>query len=292
MVSLNIESLRYYEQELRKINLENMYIEESIPLLTKVDIYQESSIERELYKIIHEGEALALRADFSMALVDKVVRKNIEFPYRAAYYGEIYRLDKVNQWQVGVELLGESSIAGEREMLKVIKKYIGIFPQEEYIPCINYMPFIDLIIIKLNLTSKEVKLFKSNLVKHNYVKIKEVMKDKLSYETFNLMWSLFNERNINKALDLIEQLFPSEKFSSEIFALLKELSADYYFDIGLVKNLNYYTGLVFEVYAKGSPQAIITGGRYDNLAKQFGQNISAIGFAVDMSWLGGYLCKS
>jgi histidyl-tRNA synthetase len=54
------------------------------------------------------------------------------------------------------------------------------------------------------------------------------------------------------------------------------------FDIGIVRGLAYYTGVVFEVYDKQTQlRAIGGGGRYDNLLSQFGgQAISATGFGM------------
>ena len=54
------------------------------------------------------------------------------------------------------------------------------------------------------------------------------------------------------------------------------------FDIGIVRGLAYYTGIVFEIYDKASEfRAIGGGGRYDDLLKQFGgPAIPATGFGI------------
>ncbi|MDR0858568.1 MAG: ATP phosphoribosyltransferase [Oscillospiraceae bacterium] len=45
-------------------------------------------------------------------------------------------------------------------------------------------------------------------------------------------------------------------------------------------DIDYYTGIVFSVYAEGSGEAILSGGRYDKLCGDFGRDIPAAGFAV------------
>jgi histidyl-tRNA synthetase len=57
------------------------------------------------------------------------------------------------------------------------------------------------------------------------------------------------------------------------------------FDLGLVRNIGYYTGAVFEVYdpALGSP--IGGGGRYDELLARFGRRLPAVGFALGIDRL-------
>ena len=73
--------------------------------------------------------------------------------------------------------------------------------------------------------------------------------------------------------------------------LYGELSAAGYgdhvrFDLGLVHQLDYYTGLVFRGYAEGVGATVLSGGRYDGLMEQFGRKAEAIGFAVDVDAVG------
>lgn len=53
------------------------------------------------------------------------------------------------------------------------------------------------------------------------------------------------------------------------------------FDLSIVRGLDYYTGLVFEVFdKKGDLRAVCGGGRYDSLIELFdGESTSAVGFA-------------
>lgn len=59
-----------------------------------------------------------------------------------------------------------------------------------------------------------------------------------------------------------------------------------FFDLGEVRGFEYHTGIMFDCYAQdknGNDVEIITGGRYDNLLKNFcGEDIPATGFAVDI----------
>ena len=53
-----------------------------------------------------------------------------------------------------------------------------------------------------------------------------------------------------------------------------------FFDLGMLTKLRYYTGVIFRSYTYGTGEAIIKGGRYDNLLSHFGKQSPAIGFAV------------
>ena len=52
------------------------------------------------------------------------------------------------------------------------------------------------------------------------------------------------------------------------------------FDLGLIRNIGYYTGAVFEVYDPAIGAPIGGGGRYDELLGRFGRSLPAVGFAL------------
>ena len=54
------------------------------------------------------------------------------------------------------------------------------------------------------------------------------------------------------------------------------------FDLGLVRELDYYTGAVFEVYDPAVGFALGGGGRYDELLGRFGRSLPAAGVALDL----------
>jgi ATP phosphoribosyltransferase regulatory subunit len=57
------------------------------------------------------------------------------------------------------------------------------------------------------------------------------------------------------------------------------------FDLGLVRNIGYYTGAVFEVYDPALGGPIGGGGRYDDLLGRFGRRLPAVGFALGVDRL-------
>ena len=57
------------------------------------------------------------------------------------------------------------------------------------------------------------------------------------------------------------------------------------FDLGMLSKYNYYTGIIFRAYTYGSGDAIVKGGRYDNLLSEFGKDSAAIGFCIQVDQL-------
>ena len=74
---------------------------------------------------------------------------------------------------------------------------------------------------------------------------------------------------------------------SEIYRLLQKYGVAEYvcFDLGVIRSLNYYTGMVFEAYAPGLGYPVCGGGRYDRLLSDFGNASPATGFALGIERL-------
>ena len=98
-----------------------------------------------------------------------------------------------------------------------------------------------------------------------------------------------------------QQLMPDEKISG----ILEELKAVYTdaaeicgsdgeitVDLGLVNKTDYYTGIIIKGYLQGHGREVISGGRYDKLISEFGYDVPAIGFAVNVDAVAKVLAKS
>jgi len=59
------------------------------------------------------------------------------------------------------------------------------------------------------------------------------------------------------------------------------------FDLGDVGGHAYYSGARFAVYADGASDALLRGGRYDEVGAVFGRNRPAVGFSTDLKALVG-----
>jgi ATP phosphoribosyltransferase regulatory subunit len=68
-------------------------------------------------------------------------------------------------------------------------------------------------------------------------------------------------------------------------AVARGLGANVRADLGEVRGFAYYTGPIFHAYAAGTGDAVLSGGRYDELLARFGCPMPAAGFAVDLDRL-------
>ncbi len=63
------------------------------------------------------------------------------------------------------------------------------------------------------------------------------------------------------------------------------------YELGMVSNYRYYTGIIFAGYTFGSGEPILKGGRYDRLLSYFGKQAASIGFAVVIDQLMASLAR-
>ncbi|HEX3021059.1 MAG TPA: ATP phosphoribosyltransferase regulatory subunit, partial [Lachnospiraceae bacterium] len=89
-----------------------------------------------------------------------------------------------------------------------------------------------------------------------------------------------------KALNAIERL-------EKVYEILNVYGYGNYvtFDLGMLSKYNYYTGIIFRGFTYGTGDAIVTGGRYDNLVCQFGKDSAAIGVAIVVDQLMNALSR-
>src|SRR5699024_188275 len=52
------------------------------------------------------------------------------------------------------------------------------------------------------------------------------------------------------------------------------------FDLSMRGSYGYYTGIIFRAYTYGTGDAVVRGGRYDQLLEKFGKSTPSIGFAI------------
>lgn len=95
--------------------------------------------------------------------------------------------------------------------------------------------------------------------------------------------ALDNARSL-EALDALEETW------GVVEAL--ELSDVFDLDLGDVSGLDYYTGLVFKIYAEGAGARVGSGGRYDELTANFGRREPAVGFVLDLDAVSEILARA
>ncbi|MEJ5988767.1 ATP phosphoribosyltransferase regulatory subunit [Ramlibacter sp. PS3R-8] len=96
----------------------------------------------------------------------------------------------------------------------------------------------------------------------------------------------------DKVLDEAARVLPKSKLTQQALDSLRWLAAhvegaSIRFDLADLRGYAYYSGMRFGIYTPGASDALVRGGRYDEVGAVFGRNRPAVGFSLDVKELVG-----
>lgn len=260
-------------------------------------------LDRQLFKLLDpNGHTLVLRPDMTAPIArvaaSKIFSEN--YPLRIAYSENVYRAQQreggrpAEFEQIGIELIGDETVSADGEIIALMISALKEVGLQDFQISIGHIGYLKELFLQILGTEERAKTLMKFLYEKNYVGYREHVKS-LSLSTIDKqrLLDFLNLRGstevINQAMDLVE--YDQGKESVLQLKKLWETMVDYgnqdklKFDLTLVSHMNYYTGILFEVYTKQVGFPIGNGGRYDGLFQKFGKNTSATGFALRLDRL-------
>src|SRR6187399_3490332 len=255
------------------------------PVLEPTDLYRRKSgpeIVAQLFNFTDKGEReVAMRPELTPTLARVVAAHEREFkkPLKWFSIGQFFRYEKQQRgrlrehFQLNCDIIGETDLAADIELVALcidILRAFG-FTEKDFVVRISDREFW-------------TDFFRDKKVPtERWDDLLQVI-DKSAREP--------REKTAEKLGDLADPIFATLKSggkSAKLDQLVEGLRArglaDFVaIDVGIVRGLAYYTGIVFEVFDRaGKFRAIAGGGRYDNLIAQLSDNavsLPALGFAM------------
>jgi ATP phosphoribosyltransferase regulatory subunit len=254
------------------------------------------------------GRLVALRPDNTSPML-RVAMSNLRdepLPLLLCYSQPIFRnhiafhAKRAEIWQSGVEIIGGDKTEGDMRAIFTALEALrccteaggGSFKLE-----LGHASLFDALLTDRDITEEE----KEDL--RNYVAAKNSGGYSFELNMTN-EYALELSRVLPRLCGGIEIIEKARKLSTNVKAsgILDYLEALYntfaeagfedclMFDLGMVQKINYYTGVVFRGYVSGVGEAVLSGGRYDDLLRGFGSPLSACGFGLNLS-ATAELCK-
>ena len=247
-----------------------------------------------------DGNLVSLRADMTVpiARLTGMRVKAGQLPVRFFYFANSFRQSALQKGekrvlnQAGLEFIGSSSFASDIEVLTILSNILKKLEIEDFKIGIGHIKLIEGLCSWLNLDTKGIEYIKGNLVLKDIVSVEEflVKKDRQKTNIFIELLKPENEiKNLEKIISKISEkkVTPSFEYLKKVYNVLTELGLGKYLliDLGMVREFDYYSGLLFEVYSSRITDLLGSGGRYDGLIKKFGLDVPATGFALDVDLL-------
>jgi histidyl-tRNA synthetase len=275
----------------REVARRYAFVEWEGPVLEATELYKKKSgaeIADQLFNFTDKGEReVALRPELTPTLARVVAAHEREFkkPLKWFSIGQFFRYEKQQRgrlrehFQLNCDIIGEPDLAADIELVA---------------PCIDLLR-------AFGFTEKDfVVRISDREFWTDFLRERDVPADR--WDEFLQAIDKFGreprEKTAEKLGELAEPVFStlksggkSEKLSKLVDALRGRGLADFVaIDIGIVRGLAYYTGIVFEVFDRaGKFRAVAGGGRYDNLIAQLSDgavSMPALGFAMGDVVLG------
>lgn len=253
---------------------------------------------REMYKFFdRDNNTLVLRPDMTPAIARCVGKyfKEEELPLRLSYKGSTfinttsYQGKLKETTQLGAELINDGTVDADAEMIALTIECLKNAGLEEFQVEIGHADILNGLIEEAGFSEEETEQLKELIEKKNVFGVEELVEEKqLSDNTKELLLKITDMygdiETISNAKALTNNICAVKAIErlEELYAILENYGVSDYvtFDLGLLSKYNYYTGIIFKAYTYGTGEAIVKGGRYDNLMKQFGKEAPAIGLAI------------
>ena len=300
----------YGEEYAKKLKLEKMihkklksfgYQDIQTPSFEFFDVFSReigTRPSRDLYKFFDkEGNTLVLRPDFTPSIARCAAKYFMEetFPIRFCYLGNTFtnisslqgKLCEVTQ--MGAELIGDGSVEADAEMIAMLIECLKSAGLERFQVTVGEADYFRGLCEAAGL-SKETELeLRENVSGKNIFAVEDLLKEQHIEEEYREAFLKITELfGASEVLEKAEALVSNARSLraverlKQVYELLRIYGAEQYisFDFGMLSKYHYYTGVTFRAYTYGVGDAIVKGGRYDNLLKTFGKDAPAVGFVV------------
>ena len=271
------------------------------PTFEYFDVFSEkrgSVPSKDLYKFFDRaGNTLVLRPDITPSIA-RLVAKNYKDetkPIKLCYNGDTFinnselqgKLKEITQ--LGCELINDDSIDADAEMIALVVESLKATGLEDFMVEICEVDFYKGLISECGFDKKTEHAIRRAIIDKKNFEVESILEEQkvpsnVKDALLNLTELFGSVEVLDKALELTDNELSVKSINrlKELYSILEEYGVAKYisFDLGMISNFTYYTGIIFKAYTYGSGDEIVAGGRYDNLIGQFDQDAAAIGFAI------------
>jgi ATP phosphoribosyltransferase regulatory subunit len=249
------------------------------------------------YRLFDEhGQVLALRPDMTIPIGRLVATRytHAEPPLRFCYVSHAYRAVRPQRGQqreflqAGVELIGAEAPEGTGEVLEVLSAALDAAGLSRARIGLGDAGLYRGLLEGLGVDETARQRALHALERHDFVALEmEIRELPLDPSRRRVLAALPQLRGGREVIDRAVEL-GGEEVSAAIARLRdtaesierRGIAERVIFDLGLVRDLGYYTGAIFEVYDPALGHILGGGGRYDDLLGRFGRPLPACGFAL------------
>lgn len=300
----------YNDECEKKVKLQNRlhevlrsygYRDIETPTFEFFDVFNKSvgtTPSKDLYKFFdREGNTLVLRPDITPSIaraVSKYFQQDQE-EIRLCYLGNTFINNSSYQGRLketthlGAEFIGADSAQADAEIVAMVVDCLKSAGLKELQISVGQLDYFKSILKDVIIDEESEGKLKDFIANRNIFGVESIL-DQLEIHG-KVRDALMALPELYGSVDILEKAmeYATNEEAREAIIRLKEIYRilEYYdvaqyvsFDLSMLSRYNYYTGIFFRGYTYGSGDAVVKGGRYDNLLKHFGKDAPSIGFVV------------
>lgn len=256
---------------------------------------------KRMYKFVdRDGSILALRPDVTPAIarIAATAYDKEELPLRFSYVGNAFRYNENYQGklreftQAGAELIGVNSIDADAEIIMMAINSLLAVGIDKFRVDVANVEFLNGVLDEAGLDKELSSAVINSIVDKNYVDVLNLtentdINDKLKKLFRDLPLLIGDVKVLDEAKTLVNNArsIAAIDYMYNLYSILDGCGYAKYisFDLSVTGNFDYYTGMVFRAYTRGTGFSVIDGGRYDKLVGGYGAAYPAVGLAVKIN---------
>lgn len=300
--------------KLRKIFENRGYREVKTPGFEFYDVFASNSNyypQESMYKLNDSrGRLMTVRPDSTipMARMTATKLKGYELPLKVYYAQNVFRQQPEHKgksseiMQMGIEFIGDSSFESDLEMLLTAAESMEKTTTGNFRIEIGHVGIFKVLMDKLKAGQVEKEAIHRYISSKNYAALNDVLDKFPQNKTVKILKALpglfGGMEALKEASELMnghdKKLTAMLSHMEKIIKYLKKegLEENVMVDFGLVNQAEYYSSLIFKGYMEGMGEPVLSGGRYDKLFSDFGEDYPATGFAMNVDLLAAGLLNS
>lgn len=251
------------------------------------------------------GQVVALRPDITPQIARLIATRfrDEPGPVRLSYEGTVVRLERAGKGQreliqAGVELAGVGSPAGDVEVIALGVAALRAAGLPQPTIDLGHLGLAREVLAALELPEAVVAEARRRIAKRDASGLEEILRDARGSAAAVRFAALLPELSGSPAvLETATKRAPTpgiKRALADLAAIVaaieaRGLDARLHVELGEVRGFDYYTGVRFQAFVPGASDAVLAGGRYDNLLARYGRPSPAVGFAIDVEAAAGAL---
>lgn len=294
--------LRAVEQRVRQSLEDRGYSEVITPAIEYYDVFAQANPavgQENMLKIIDRAGRICVARPDNTTPIARIVATRLEgaeLPVRLYYSQKVFRSiaeghgHKSEFLQVGAELIGSDGLEADLDILTAAFSALEQAEAGSFRIELGHAEIYKALIEALGVDEQTAEDIRRLIENKSFAALGDALapyQGSAAYQALCAMPQLFGGVEV---LDQVEHMTGNMRVLAAVAYLRRVYTAleqagfgeSVIIDLGLVHEMDYYTGIMFRGYLGGAGAAILAGGRYNALCAKFGRDLPAAGFGIDV----------